>query len=54
MRMARVVVVGVLCIAAAASAQTAEELVAKNLQARGGVEKISSLWCKSGYVGKNL
>jgi len=43
MRMARVVVVGVLCIAAAASAQTAEELVAKNLQARGGVEKIRAV-----------
>ena len=43
MRMARVVVVGVLCIAAAASAQTAEELVAKNLQARGGVEKIKAV-----------
>src|SRR5271165_6360627 len=44
MRMARSVVVGVLCIAAAAaSAQTAEELVAKNLQARGGVEKIKAV-----------
>ena len=43
MRMARIVVVGVLCIAAAASAQTAEELVAKNLQARGGVEKIKAV-----------
>ena len=43
MRMARVVVVGVLCIAAAASAQTAEELVAKNLQARGGEDKIKAV-----------
>ena len=43
MRMARIVVVGMLCIAAAASAQTAEELVAKNLQARGGVEKIRAV-----------
>ena len=43
MRMARVVVVGVLCITAAATAQTAEELVAKNLQARGGVEKIKAV-----------
>jgi len=43
MRMARIVVVGMLCIAAAASAQTAEELVAKNLQARGGVEKIKAV-----------
>jgi len=43
MRMARIVVVGMLCIAAAAVAQTAEELVAKNLQARGGVEKIRAV-----------
>ncbi len=43
MRMARAVVVGVLCMAAAASAQTAEELVAKNLQARGGVDKIKAV-----------
>jgi len=43
MRMARIVVVGMLCIAAAASAQTAEELVAKNLQARGGVDKIKAV-----------
>jgi len=43
MRMARIVVVGMLCIAAAAVAQTAEELVAKNLQARGGVDKIKAV-----------
>ena len=43
MRMARIVVVGMLCIAAAAAAQTAEELVAKNLQARGGVDKIKAV-----------
>lgn len=40
MRMTRAVVVGLLCMVAAASAQTADELVAKNLQARGGVDKI--------------
>lgn len=39
----RSLVVGVLCCAAAASAQTAEELVAKNLQAKGGVEKIKAI-----------
>lgn len=43
MRMTRAVVVGVLCMVAAASAQTAEELVAKNLQARGGVDKIKAV-----------
>lgn len=35
--------VGLLCCAAAASGQTAEELVAKNLQAKGGVEKIKAI-----------
>ena len=39
----RSLVVGVLCCAAAATAQTAEELVAKNLQAKGGVEKIKAI-----------
>jgi len=43
MRMTRSVVVAVLCLAAAAAAQTAEELVAKNLAARGGVDKIKSI-----------
>ena len=43
MRFTRVVVVGILCLAAAAPAQTAEELVAKNLQARGGVDKIKAI-----------
>jgi outer membrane lipoprotein-sorting protein len=43
MRMTRAVVVGLLCMVAAASAQTAEELVAKNLQARGGVDKIKAV-----------
>jgi len=37
------IVLGILCCAALASAQTAEELVAKNLQAKGGVEKIKAI-----------
>ena len=56
MRMTRLVV-GFLCLAAAASAQTAEELVAKNLQARGGVEKIKAVntlkMAGKAYVGIN-
>lgn len=43
MRMTRAVVLGLLCMVVAASAQTAEELVAKNLQARGGVDKIKAV-----------
>ncbi len=43
MRMTRIVVVGLLCMVTAASAQTAEELVAKNLQAKGGVDKIKAV-----------
>ena len=43
MRVTRVVIVGILCLTVAASAQTAEELVAKNLQARGGVDKIKAI-----------
>ena len=43
MRFTRVVIVGILSLAAAATAQTAEELVAKNLQARGGVDKIKAI-----------
>src|SRR5271169_1691754 len=56
MRMTRVVV-GLFCLVAAASAQTAEELVAKNLQARGGVEKIKAVntvkMTGKAYVGFN-
>lgn len=36
------VVLGVLCFTALASAQTAEELVAKNTEAKGGMEKIKA------------
>lgn len=43
MRMYRGMVVAILCLATAAAAQTAEELVAKNLQARGGVDKIKAV-----------
>ena len=39
---AAVVVLG-LCLVAGAAAQTAEELVAKNLQAKGGVDKIKAI-----------
>ena len=56
MRMTRVVV-GLFCLVAAASAQSAEELVAKNLQARGGVEKIKAVntlkMTGKAYVGFN-
>src|SRR5271165_4186979 len=43
MRMTRAVVLGILCLAVAAVAQTADELVTKNLQARGGVDKITAV-----------
>jgi len=36
-------VLGVLCFTTLASAQTAEELVAKNTEAKGGVEKIKAV-----------
>jgi hypothetical protein len=37
------VVLGLACLAASAGAQTADELVAKNLQAKGGLEKIKAI-----------
>ncbi len=37
------VLIGVLACAAVATAQSAEELVAKNLQAKGGIEKIKAI-----------
>ena len=45
MRMTRAVVAGTFCliIVTAATAQTADELVAKNLEARGGAEKIKAV-----------
>jgi hypothetical protein len=39
----RSLVVGIVCCAAVASAQTAEEIVARNLQAKGGLEKIKAI-----------
>ena len=39
----RSLVLGLLCCAVVASAQTADELVAKNLQAKGGLEKIKAI-----------
>lgn len=43
MRLTQMIIVGILCSTAVATAQTAEELVAKNLQARGGVDKIKAI-----------
>jgi hypothetical protein len=43
MRVALKVALGILCLTALASAQTAEELVAKNIQAHGGLEKIKAV-----------
>ncbi len=43
MRIALKVALGILCLSALASAQTAEELVAKNIQAHGGMEKIKAI-----------
>jgi hypothetical protein len=37
------VVLGLACLAASAGAQTADELVAKNLQAKGGLDKIKAI-----------
>lgn len=37
------VTLGIVCCATVLSAQTAEELVAKNTQAKGGIEKIKSI-----------
>ena len=56
MRMTRLVM-GLLCLVAVASAQTADELVAKNLEARGGVQKIKAVntlkMAGKAYVGIN-
>ncbi len=44
MRVTRSILTGIIClISASAVSQTAEELVAKNLQARGGVDKIKAI-----------
>ncbi len=43
MRVVLKVALGILCLTAVASAQTAEELVARNIQAHGGLEKIKAV-----------
>lgn len=43
MTLIRSILIFVVCVCACASAQTAEELVAKNLQARGGLEKMKAI-----------
>jgi outer membrane lipoprotein-sorting protein len=43
MRKACCLVLAIMCCAAVLSAQTAEELVAKNLEAKGGIEKIKAI-----------
>lgn len=43
MRHAVIVLIAVSCLSVAAQAQTAEELVNKNIQARGGLEKIKAI-----------
>ena len=43
MRAVQVVWLVVLCLSICSSAQTAEELVAKNIQAKGGLEKIKAV-----------
>ena len=43
MRQALVVLAAVLCIHLAADSQTADELVNKNIQAKGGMDKIKAI-----------
>ncbi len=43
MRSLMSIMLGVVCCAGVLSAQTAEELVAKNLQAKGGIDKIKAI-----------
>src|SRR6185437_14893742 len=43
MRKIVIFILGIACSVAAVSAQTADELVAKNLAAKGGVEKIKAI-----------
>src|SRR5437764_14182957 len=45
------IALGVVCCAAAVSAQTAEELVAKNTEAKGGIDKIKAIKSYR-YIGK--
>jgi hypothetical protein len=52
MRHAVMVLVAVSCLSVLPSAQTAEELVSKNIQAKGGIDKIKSVktWRMTGRV----
>jgi len=52
MRHAVMVLVAVSCLSVLARAQTAEELVSKNLQAKGGIDKIKSVktWRMTGRL----
>ncbi len=52
MRHAVIVLVAVSCLSVLACAQTAEELVSKNLQAKGGIDKIKSVktWRMTGRL----
>ena len=43
MRKIAPVVLGLTCLVAQAGAQTADELVARNIQAKGGLEKIKAI-----------
>ncbi|HET9741306.1 MAG TPA: hypothetical protein VFQ00_01030 [Terriglobales bacterium] len=43
MRKIVIFILGIACSVAAASAQTADELVAKNLEAKGGIDKIKAI-----------
>src|ERR1700688_3908948 len=43
MRHALIVLVAVSCFAVASRSQTADELIAKNIQARGGMEKMKAI-----------
>ena len=59
MRVIRWVVASLVCFLVGLApvsvfAQTAEELVAKNLQARGGVEKMKAIKDEAGYKEAHL
>ena len=43
MRRAFAVLISVCCLAAFSFAQTADELIAKNIEARGGMEKMKAI-----------
>src|SRR4051794_23256410 len=43
MRKVLSILLGAVCLVSMASAQTAEELVAKNIEAKGGIDKIKAI-----------